>query len=153
MSNFSHQPSPMTFEYSATLLLFLIIIIIVATRKGTMLASFVVCRWWSPEFELSKNHPDFFSTFAPWAGNRKSDTYSGTVHFNGRPRDKLFPRISAYVPQEFGTCGVFFFSEKSTEDWWFAVVGGSISNNPFHIEVRIVNCQHWQKICGWLVAM
>lgn len=31
---------------------------------------------------------------------QKSGTYSGTVHFNGRPRDKLFPRISAYVPQE-----------------------------------------------------
>eukprot|EP00435_Cladocopium_sp_Y103_P044462 s1648_g12.t1 len=27
----------------------------------------------------------------------KSDAYSGTVHFNGRPRDKLFPRISAYA--------------------------------------------------------
>lgn len=31
---------------------------------------------------------------------QKSAAYSGTVHFNGRPRDKLFPRISAYVPQE-----------------------------------------------------
>lgn len=31
---------------------------------------------------------------------RKSAAYSGTVHFNGRPRDKLFPRISAYVPQD-----------------------------------------------------
>ncbi|CAK9095469.1 unnamed protein product [Durusdinium trenchii] len=30
---------------------------------------------------------------------RKSDPHGGTVHFNGRPRDKLFQRISAYEDQ------------------------------------------------------
>ena len=31
---------------------------------------------------------------------RKSSKYSGTIHLNGRPRDYLFPRVTAYVPQE-----------------------------------------------------
>lgn len=32
--------------------------------------------------------------------DKKTAPYSGTVHINGRPRDQLFHRISAYVPQE-----------------------------------------------------
>ncbi|CAJ1435629.1 unnamed protein product [Effrenium voratum] len=30
----------------------------------------------------------------------KTGHYGGTIHFNGRPRDKLFHRVTAYVPQE-----------------------------------------------------
>lgn len=31
---------------------------------------------------------------------KKSSPHGGVVHFNGRPRDGLFPRLSAYVPQD-----------------------------------------------------
>jgi len=31
--------------------------------------------------------------------NKKTAPYSGSVHFNGRKRDKLFARMTAYVPQ------------------------------------------------------
>lgn len=40
------------------------------------------------------------STLLDILAGKKSDPHGGTVHFNGRPRDKLFQRISAYVPQE-----------------------------------------------------
>mmetsp|Transcript_103404 Transcript_103404/g.183696 ORF Transcript_103404/g.183696 Transcript_103404/m.183696 type:complete len:671 (+) Transcript_103404:108-2120(+) len=40
------------------------------------------------------------STLLDILAEKKSAAYSGTIHFNGRPRDKLFRRISAYVPQE-----------------------------------------------------
>lgn len=31
--------------------------------------------------------------------DKKTSQFTGTVHFNGRPRDKLFRRMTAYVPQ------------------------------------------------------
>jgi len=31
---------------------------------------------------------------------KKTSPYGGEVFFNGRPRDKLFPRLTAYVPQD-----------------------------------------------------
>ncbi|CAE7821677.1 abcG2 [Symbiodinium sp. CCMP2456] len=40
------------------------------------------------------------STLLDILADKKTAGYSGTVHFNGRPRDHLFPRVSAYVPQE-----------------------------------------------------
>jgi len=40
------------------------------------------------------------STLLDILAEKKSAAYSGTVHFNGRPRDKLFRRLTAYVPQE-----------------------------------------------------
>ncbi|OLP96299.1 ABC transporter G family member 22 [Symbiodinium microadriaticum] len=40
------------------------------------------------------------STLLDILADKKTAGYSGTIHFNGRPRDHLFPRVSAYVPQE-----------------------------------------------------
>ncbi|CAE7554138.1 abcG2 [Symbiodinium natans] len=40
------------------------------------------------------------STLLDILAAKKSGGYSGTIHFNGRPRDHLFQRVSAYVPQE-----------------------------------------------------
>ena len=31
---------------------------------------------------------------------KKTSPYEGKVHMNGRPRDKLFPRVTSYVAQE-----------------------------------------------------
>eukprot|EP00933_Yihiella_yeosuensis_P042551 TRINITY_DN37173_c0_g1_i1.p1 TRINITY_DN37173_c0_g1~~TRINITY_DN37173_c0_g1_i1.p1 ORF type:complete len:689 (+),score=109.93 TRINITY_DN37173_c0_g1_i1:96-2162(+) len=40
------------------------------------------------------------STLLDILANKKTSPYEGIVHVNGRPRDELFHRISAYVPQE-----------------------------------------------------
>ncbi|CAE7270569.1 abcG22 [Symbiodinium pilosum] len=40
------------------------------------------------------------STLLDILAGKKSSKYSGTIHLNGRPRDYLFPRVTAYVPQE-----------------------------------------------------
>jgi len=40
------------------------------------------------------------STLLDILAGKKSSPHGGTVHFNGRPRDRLFQRMSAYVAQD-----------------------------------------------------
>ena len=152
MSNFSHQPSPMTFEYKPSSS---------SSSLSSSLQQGKVRCWHHLLFvdddPQNLNYPKITQIFFPLlprepATGKVTPIVGQCTSMAGQEIN--FSRESLLMClRNLGPAGCFFFSEKSTEDWWFAVVGGSISNNPFHIEVRIVNCQHWQKICGWLVAM